>query len=247
MPEIKCHNWFEDWFDSPYYHLLYKNRDYSEAEIFIDNLISLLKPEQNFRFLDLGCGKGRHSIYLNKKGFDVTGVDLAENSINCAKQNENEHLHFYVHDMRKTFRTNYFDCVVNLFTSFGYFENNRDDNATINAVYKSLKPKGYFVLDFMNAKKVVANLKSEEIKTIEGIEFRISKTIEKNFIIKLIQFTDKGKEYNFKEFVKALTLSDLEKYFSANKLKIVHLRGNYQLEEFDEQTSDRLIIIGQKQ
>ena len=116
MIENKCNEWFEDWFDSPYYHLLYKNRDYSEAESFIDNLISFLKPEEGSRFLDLGCGKGRHSIYLNKKGFDVTGIDLSENSIAAAKEFENEQQNFYVHDMRKLFRTNYFDCVVNLFT-----------------------------------------------------------------------------------------------------------------------------------
>jgi SAM-dependent methyltransferase len=246
MPENNCNMWFEDWFDSPYYHLLYNNRNNSEAELFIDNLLSLLTPEKKSRFLDLGCGKGRHSIYLNKKGFDVTGVDLAENSITCAKQDENEHLHFFVHDMRKLFRTNYFHCVVNLFTSFGYFENNRDDNAAINGVYKSLKPNGIFVLDFMNAKKIIPHLPMQEIKTIEGIEFKITKSIKNNFIIKQIQFTDKGKEYHFTECVKALTLADFEKYFSANKLKIVHLRGNYQLDTFDENSSDRLIIVGQK-
>ncbi|MGZ4118041.1 MAG: class I SAM-dependent methyltransferase, partial [Bacteroidia bacterium] len=227
--------------------LLYKNRDYSEAELFIDNLLSFLKPEQGARFLDIGCGKGRHSIYLNKKGFDVTGIDLAENSISCAKQSENEHLHFYVHDMRKIFRTNYFDYAVNLFTSFGYFENNRDNNTTISTIQKSLKPKGIFILDFMNAKKVISYLNYQEIKTIEGIEFKITKKVENNFIIKQIQFTDKGKEYNFKEFVKALTLADFEGYFSANKFKILHLLGNYQLDVFDENTSDRLIIIAEKE
>lgn len=247
MPENKCNMWFEDWFDSPYYHLLYKHRDHSEAELFIDNLIALLKPEKDSRFLDLGCGKGRHSFYLNKKGFDVTGIDLSANSICWAKENENEHLHFYVHDMRKIFRTNYFDFVLNLFTSFGYFENNRDDNATINAVYKSLKPNGSFVLDFMNVEKVVQSLRSEEIKTIEGIEFRITKNVENNFIVKQIRFTDKGKQYNFQEKVKVLTLADFEKYFSANKLKIVDLRGNYQLDDFDKKNSDRLIIVAQKQ
>ena len=247
MREDKCNMWFEDWFDSPYYHLLYKSRNYPEAESFIDNLLAVLKPTKDSKFLDLGCGKGRHSIYLNKKGFDATGIDLALNSINCAKQSENDHLHFYVHDMRKLFRTNYFDVVLNLFTSFGYFENNRDDSATINAVYKSLKPEGIFVLDFMNAKKVIKILPMQEVKTIEGIEFRINKSVEQNFIVKKIQFSDKGKEYNFYECVKALTLKDLEKYFSANKLKIVNLAGNYQLEEFNEATSDRLIIIAKKE
>lgn len=246
MPEIKHPEWFECWFDSPYYHVLYKNRDFTEAELFIDNLIQLLEPTKSNRFLDLGCGKGRHSIYLNKKGFDVIGIDLSEKSIAYAKTSENETLHFYRHDMRKLFRTNYFDVVLNLFTSFGYFEQERDDNAVINAACKALKPNGIFVLDFMNAKKVCTTLSCKETKTVEGIQFKISKIFENNFIVKKIQFTDKGKDYHFEERVKALTLTDFEKYFEANKLKIVHLRGNYRLEEFDERRSERLIIVARK-
>ena len=247
MPGIKHPEWFECWFDSPYYHILYKNRDNSEAELFIDKLIQLLQPVKANRFLDLGCGKGRHSIYLNKKGIDVTGIDLSEKSIAYAKLSENAHLHFYRHDMRKLFRTNYFDVVMNLFTSFGYFEQERDDNATINAIYKALKPSGIVILDFFNSKKIMQYLPYNEAKNIEGIDFKISKTLDNNFIVKHIEFIDKGKNYHFQERVKALTLSDFEKYFEANKLKIVHLRGNYNLDEFDELSSDRLIIVAEKQ
>ncbi len=246
MSEIKHPEWFECWFDSPYYHVLYKNRDFSEAELFIDNLIQLLKTEKTNRFLDVGCGKGRHSIYLNKKGFDVTGIDLSEKSIAFAKLSENETLHFYAHDMRKLFRTNYFDVAVNLFTSFGYFEQERYDNAVINSACKALKSNGIFVLDFMNAKKVMNQMTCNETKTIDGIEFNISKSFENNFIVKKIDFADKGKDYHFEERVKALTLPDFEKYFEANKLKILHLRGNYKLEEFDEGSSERLIIVARK-
>ncbi|MBL0328654.1 MAG: methyltransferase domain-containing protein [Bacteroidetes bacterium] len=246
MSEDKHTEWFESWFDSPYYHVLYKNRDFSEAELFIDKLIQLIEPAKASRVLDLACGKGRHSIYLNKKGFDVTGIDLSEKSIACAKTAENETLHFYMHDMRKLFRTNYFDVVLNLFTSFGYFEQERDDLATINAVYKSLKPNGIVVLDFMNSKKVIQNLSDRETKTIDGIDFKISKTFVNHFIIKKIEFSDKGKNYSFEERVKALTLADFEKYFEANKLKIVHLRGDYELSEFNESNSERLIIVAKK-
>ena len=246
MQNDKHPEWYECWFDSPYYHQLYSSRDYSEAELFIDNLVALLKPEKDSRFLDLACGKGRHSIYLNEKGFDVTGIDLSPQSIEFAKRSENENLHFYVHDMRKLFRTNYFDLVLNLFTSFGYFESERDDNAVINSAYKALKPNGTFVMDFMNAKKVVEELIAEETKTINDICFTINKKIEKGFIVKQIRFSDKGKDHLFEERVKTLTLTDFEKYFEANKLKIVNLRGNYKLEEFNEKTSDRLIIIAQK-
>ncbi len=247
MSGSKHNEWFKCWFDSPYYHVLYKNRDFSEAELFIDNLLQLIRPEKANRFLDVGCGKGRHAIYLNKKGFDVTGIDLSQKSISCAKLSENETLHFYTHDMRKLFRSNYFDVAVNLFTSFGYFEKERDDYAVINSASKALKPNGIFVLDFMNSKKVMNQLSCSETKLIDEIEFNISKTHENNFIVKKIDFIDKGGKYHFEERVKALTLSDFQKYFEANKLKIVHLRGNYGLEEFDVESSERLIIVARKE
>lgn len=247
VSESKHVNWFEDWFNSGYYHILYKHRNCNEAELFIDNLMNFLQPEKEARFLDLACGKGRHAIYLNQKGFNVTGTDLADESIAEASKFENEKLSFFVHDMRKVFRINYFDYVLNLFTSFGYFENEKDDSDTINAIYKALKPNGVFVFDFFNVQKVIANLVDTETKTIDNIEFKITRHIQNNFIIKNILVTDNGKQFSFQERVKALTLTDFEKYFVANKLKIVHLFGNYQLEKYNEYSSDRLIIIAKKE
>src|SRR5690554_744393 len=82
--------WFETWFDTSYYHILYQNRDFVEAERFITNLLAFLKLPAGSNCLDLACGKGRHSVFLNKHGLKVTGVDLSENSINEAKTFENE-------------------------------------------------------------------------------------------------------------------------------------------------------------
>jgi SAM-dependent methyltransferase len=239
-------DWFATWFDSPYYHTLYKHRNYDEAELFIQKLIDFLNPPSDARFLDLACGKGRHSVYLNKKGFDVTGLDLSEKSIRHASTFENEKLHFYVHDMRKLFRTNYFDYVLNLFTSFGYFENERDEQATIQAVCKGLKPGGIFVLDFFNSEMVTSCLRTSEEITVEGICFKISRRNENGYIIKQISFSDKGKDHYFEEKVKALSLADFERYFSSCGLKILHLWGNYSLGKFDLAASDRLIIMAKK-
>ena len=244
--------WFEEWFNSPYYHILYKNHDYNEAEKFIDSIIDFLKPKNTARFLDLGCGKGRHSIYLNKKGYAVVGVDLSPESIKYASQFEkaasdkNKSLEFFEQDMRKTSRIHYYDYVLNLFTSFGYFDNDRDDFATINSVSKALKSDGVFVLDFLNAEKVVDSLNSAETKTCEEITFKITREFIDGFIVKNIRFTDKGKDYRFQEKVKAITAADFKKYFEANQLNLLHLLCNYQLDEFDPDNSDRLIIIGKK-
>ena len=115
--QTKTENWFVSWFDTPYYHILYKDRDYSEAQLFMDNITNYLNLPEQAKILDLACGKGRHSIYLNQLGFDVTGADLSENSILEAKKAENDTLHFEVHDMRIPFEDK-FDAVFNLFTSF---------------------------------------------------------------------------------------------------------------------------------
>ena len=84
--------WFESWFDTSYYHTLYKHRDHKEAEVFMKNLVNYLNLSNNASLLDLACGKGRHAIYLNSLGFQVTGVDLSKNSIEKAKRHENETL-----------------------------------------------------------------------------------------------------------------------------------------------------------
>lgn len=238
-------DWFADWFNSPYYHILYKNRDYKEAEIFISNLVKHLTPTDQSRFLDLACGKGRHSIFLNSLGYDVTGVDLSENSIAYAKQFENNRLHFFTHDMRKPIKNDKFNYILNLFTSFGYFETEEDNQKTISAMAASLEKGGKIIIDFFNAHKVIACMVHTETKSIDGIDFHISKRLENGYIIKQIEFSDTGKAYRFYEKVQALKLSDFQKYFSRAGLGITAQYGNYLLHEFDEKQSDRLIFVAE--
>ncbi|MEN8811471.1 MAG: class I SAM-dependent methyltransferase, partial [Flavobacteriales bacterium] len=130
-------NWFASWFDSPHYHILYKNRDYKEAEYFLKKLTDYLKPKNTDKILDLACGAGRHSIFLNKLGFNVTGVDLSPNSIETANESSNETLHFDVHDMREIYTENGFNYVFNMFTSFGYFESNEENIIMLQSVEKT--------------------------------------------------------------------------------------------------------------
>ena len=119
-------DWFTAWFNTPYYHILYKNRNDEDAQFFMRNLTNFLALAKNAHILDLPCGKGRHSVYLNSLGYTVTGGDLSENSINHAKNFENETLYFEVFDMRKPIKNTY-DAIFNLFTSFGYFDEDEED------------------------------------------------------------------------------------------------------------------------
>lgn len=238
--------WFSSWFDTPYYHILYKNRDYFEASLFIDNISDFLKLQPNAKCWDLCCGKGRHSIYLNKKGLNVIGTDLSEQSILEANKSSNDTLAFYEHDMRKLFRANYFDIVFNVFTSFGYFEKREDDLHVFDAVQKGLKSNGLFVFDYLNSEFVKDIIKGTDAVTIDGITFKIQKRIEGITVVKNISFTDKGQEFIFEERVKLFDKAYFEGLAKECNLTILNTFGNYQLQEFEVNTSPRLILVLQK-
>ncbi len=244
--------WFETWFDTPYYHILYKDRDFAEAENFISLLINDLQIPENSKIIDLACGKGRHSVFLNKLGFNVLGLDLSKESIFHNNQFETSTslsptLKFKVHDMRNEIFPNVSDekadAVFNLFTSFGYFENEDDDKKVFSSVRNILKKNGYFVLDFLNEKWVKNTLVPESFIEKEGINFKINKKIEGQHIIKNIEFKDQGKDFHFYEKVKLHTLEEIGKYAEESGFERVKIYGNYSLGKFDLEHSPRCINV----
>lgn len=241
------HEWFHDWFNSPYYFKLYQCHDEVEAQKFIDKFIHKLSPKPASLILDLACGRGRYSHYLASKGFNVTGLDIAEHSIEFAKQFENDHLSFFVHDMRKVFRVNYFDYVFNFFTSFGYFDSDKEHRNVVKNIGKGLKPDGKFVLDYFNSNFVLKHLLDFEVKNSEGLTFEIHRKLDDNgYICKKIEFSDGGRNFSFIEKVRAFSSEDFEKMFAEAGMRIAGTFGNYQLDEYNENDSERLILIGCK-
>lgn len=239
--------WFESWFDSPYYHILYRNRDDQEARHFIDNLIDHLNPSVQASMLDLACGKGRHSRYLAAKGYSVTGIDLSTQNIEFARQFESKDLSFYTQDMRKTFRINYFDFIFNFFTSFGYFDTERDHVKTLENIAKGLKSDGIFVLDYLNAVLIEKSIRRRRQKTIDGICFKMRSQVKDGYISKKIRFENDGKQYNFEERVRAFHLNDFKRMMGKAGLQILEVYGDYDLNPYIANQSERLIIIAKKQ
>lgn len=238
--------WFRTWFDTPHYHILYQDRDFTEAEFFINNLLEFLKLPAGTKSLDLACGKGRHSVYLNKKGLDVTGLDLSEYNIRKASEFENDTLSFAVHDMREVYKNEAYNVVFNLFTSFGYFDDFEDNERVLQSVHKMLKDDGVFVIDFMNAYHVIHHLIKEEKKEVDGITFNLSRDYDGKFITKNIEFKDKGKSYSFQERVQAIKRDEFETLLAKTGFKVKEVFGDFALSPFDKLKSDRLIIIAEK-
>lgn len=235
----------KNWFNTKYYHILYNNRDEQEAQFFLNNLLAKIKPSKTDKFLDIACGNGRHSHYINSLGFEVQGIDNADQNIVLANKKSNENCRFEVFDMRKTYKKQYFDFCLNLFTSFGYFDNDQDNQFAFDAMAENLKPGGKLIFDFMNAKKVIANLVSSQIKKVEKIDFHINRNFDSKFINKKISFND-GIDYSYKEKVRALFLNDISDLMQKSGLKIINIWGDYELNDFDVINSNRLIILAQK-
>lgn len=244
-------SWFKEWFNTPYYHILYKDRDFVEAENFIRNLIQDLQLSKDSKIIDLACGKGRHSVFLQQLGYEVLGVDLSEESIEHNKQfetssTESPKLTFKVHDMRNELYPNVssekVNAVFNLFTSFGYFDDDEDDRKVFSSVKNVLQNDGIFVLDFLNEKFVKNTLVDETTVTKDGIDFLIKKRIEEKHVIKDIFFEDKGEPFHYFEKVKLHTLEEIKNIAEGFGFEAVKIWGNYQLEDFERETSPRCIF-----
>jgi len=242
--------WFKDWFNSPYYHQLYFNRDDREAAAFIDKLISYLKPPAGSTMLDVACGKGRHSIQLAGKGFDVTGIDLSEDSINEALQSQTETLHFYRHDMRLPFWINYFNYAFNFFTSFGYFKTRREHDNAIRTIAQAIKKDGIFVMDFLNVHYAEDHLVHQSEKEIDGINFIITKWYDETHFYKKIVVEDESlrEPLIYTEKVAKFSLGDFTEMLAYQGMQVQEVFGDYQFNNYDVRKTPRLIVIaGKKQ
>lgn len=242
------HDWFENWFDSPYYHKLYFERDKQEANAFIEKLVEHLRPSIPSTMLDVACGKGRHSRQLASYGHDVTGIDLSEQSIQEALLSSTDQLNFYRHDMRLPFWIHYFDYAFNFFTSFGYFRTQRENDNAIRTIASSLKKKGTFVMDYLNTHFSEDHLIHKSEKTVDDVQFIITKWFDEDFFYKKIEVLDEKltEPLVYNEKVAKFTLGDFTDMFAYQGLQIKEVYGDYDFSRYDVKKSTRLIMIAEK-
>ncbi len=240
--------WYRDWFNSSYYHKLYFERDETEAQGFISKLVDHLQPAPGSRMLDIACGRGRHSRFLASKGFDVTGIDISFDSIGYAKGFESENLHFYQHDMRLPSWINYFDYAFNFFTSFGYFNTRREHDDAVRTIAQSLKPNGVLLFDYLNVHYVEERLVHNEVKTIGGTEYEIHRWHDENFFYKRIIVRDAAleKPIDYTEKVAKFSLGDFTDMLSFQKMQVIEVFGDYELNAYNVKKTPRLIVIAKK-
>ena len=239
-------DWFINWFNSKYYHILYKSRNKNEASDFIKTIISTLSLKSNNSVLDLGCGNGRHSISLSNHFKLVHGIDISSENISLANENKKENLKFFISDMRNFDTNTKYDYIFNLFTSFGYFKKNEDNIKVLKSCHYHLNKNGLLFIDFLNSEQIKKNINGlKETIDIGGIRFNIHKKIIDNYVVKNISIKDGEANYNFQEKVQLFKIEDFKKMFEISGFEIISSYGDYQMNPYDLNSS-RLILCAKK-
>lgn len=241
--------WFKDWFNTDEYLNVYQHRNESDAEAHIKLILDNIILPDKAKILDMACGAGRHSIILARKKFNVTAVDLSEKLLSVAlklSQLENLEIKFIHTDIRNFSTDEKFDLVLNLFTSFGYFEEDDENFAVLKKAYDLLNNKGYFVLDFFNSEFITKNLiefTSEKIQNSQIIQHR--KIQDKRVIKKIIIATPDNKR-EYEESVRMFTYEELKMMLIKIGFDIYKTFGDFLGNNFDNSESPRLIFICRK-
>lgn len=244
--------WYEDWFNSDAYEIVYNRRNLNDAEHLADLLESELEPAPGIDILDVGTGRGRHARILAKRGYRLTGLDLSEKAIETARERAEsegltkEQIVFVQGDMRLPHFQERFDGVVNLFTSFGFFEDEHDHRRAISSMATALKPEGWLMQDFLNAPYVRERLVPESEHTSGDVHVHQKRWIEDGRVNKRILLTRGTEEYTYLESVRLLTREDLNTIYENAGLTVTGTFGDYAGNAYSA-SSPRLILIAAKE
>ncbi|MBN2534887.1 MAG: class I SAM-dependent methyltransferase [Spirochaetales bacterium] len=235
-------NWYEYWFDNNYLKL-YHHRNLKDADEQVQLIINIIKPEKHHSILDLACGEGRHCLLFHKKGYQIKGIDLSATLIRSGKVKHPD-LDIGVGDMRHIKGKH--DIILSLFTSFGYFDKDRDNISVIFSISRALHPGGWFWIDFLNPEYLKSNLVPDnDLILADGTKVNEKRFFENNSIVKVITFHGQGSNKKYQERVKLYTKKDLEKMLLRAGIHSIDAFGDYKGEEWSS-CSPRTIIYGRK-
>ena len=241
--------WFKEWFASDEYLNVYKHRDTGDAKSVISLILKNVSIPNKANILDAACGAGRHAIALAQKGYQVTAFDLSEPLIAKAKTLSDElnlNINFFNADLRTVDFNERFNLILNLFTSFGYFENDEENFRFLIDSKKWLLPKGYFILDYLNMNFIIENHVPQSVKAMENKKIIENRRFNNGRIEKEIIIHNGNKVETYNESVKLYSLEQIAEVAKKAGLTINKIFGDYKGNEFDEELSERLIIIFRK-
>lgn len=247
MPSVKP--WFEEWFNHPLYLDVYSHRDDADARRLIAAVLPFLNIPAGSPVLDLACGTGRHAVVLAESGLQVTGVDLSENLLAIAGKETarlGHSIELIRSDMRYLNLKKSFSAVFSLFTSFGYFDDDRENFSVFRVISDHLEPGGWFVFDYLNDPFIRQHLVPSDERHLEGARLIQNRRIEGRVLIKQVTIEKTGQEpLHFNEKVHLYTADELVPVLWAMGLTEMHRLGTLDGDPWTPE-SPRLILICKK-
>ncbi len=241
--------WFKDWFETDEYLNVYQHRNERDAEELVQLILNNLAINHSANVLDMASGTGRHSILFARNGFKVTAVDLSKNMLSVARrkaESENLNINFIQSDLRYFAYSEKFDLIVNLFTSFGYFESDEENFKILKSAYELLSENGYFVLDFFNKYFIENNLIPESIEKMGSTEIIQQRKIAGKRILKDIIIKRNGHSEKYKESVRMYSAEELTRELTRIGFAIEKTFGDFHGSMFDKTYSKRIILFARK-
>jgi len=240
-------NWYENWFGNEYL-TVYAHRDENEARQLLQLILTYINLDKNAKIIDLCCGQGRHAFLFAQEGFEVYGFDLSKTLLQVAKyKNDQSNNTFFIQaDMRYIPAMHSFDLLLNLFTSFGYFETDIENKTVFQQFHQVLNTGGYFVFDYFHTPYILANLERYQSEQIGDLTIEQERFIKGSRVQKIIRLNRQGKQSTFYESVKMYKPDQILKMMEETSLSVRYIFGDYKGSPLRED-SERIIIIGQKE
>jgi SAM-dependent methyltransferase len=216
--------WYEEWFGEDYLRL-YPHRDDAEAERAVALIRDTVGLQQGWRVLDVGCGAGRHTRAFESSGTRCVGLDLSATLLRLARQATAAPL--VRADMRQLpIRPRSMDLTVNLFTSFGYFDRDAEHAAALAEMIGTLKPGGWFVIDFLNAATVRKRLVPHETLNLSGDAVEVTRSVSPDgrYVCKSIR-APQGRRYT--ERVRLFEPQQISAMLASAGVRVHHEFGDY--------------------
>ena len=242
-------SWYKDWFNSENYLKVYSHRDESEAEKLVELIVQTFSIKSDSKILDMACGSGRHAIIFAKRGFGVTAVDLSRRLMSEAKENAIQNdvkIDFVLSDILDVETTKRFNLALNLFTSFGYFDDDEDNFRVILKAFDLVTEGGYFVIDYFNKEYLLKNLIPTTVFSENGLRITQKRSIQENRVVKNISIDGNGLVEEFYESVRLYSYDEMIAYIKMAGFIILKEYGDYYGNNFNKESSPRLIIFAKK-
>ena len=241
--------WFEDWFASELYFLTYGHRNDDDAKLLFDLILKTTGVMPPARVLDLPCGTGRHSVLFAKQGFTVTAADLSPLMIQKAREKaiaSGVEIEFHQSDIREFSSAIKFDLTLNLFTSFGYFDDDEENFGIIRSMAEMTQSCGWFVLDYINPVYVRNHLQPETASVNGEFEIVQKRCIEGQRIKKYIEARRGGETEFFTESVALYSSQEITTCLQEDEFSVAAVFGDYHGSPFTSELSPRQIFFAKR-